>query len=103
MGEEERGRVREGEGGNGAGDGAGEGALFVAEQLALDQPGRQGGTVDLDERFLLPPAAGMDRPRDEFFAGSRLARDENACVRLRYPPDVVEDGRQGRARPDDLL
>src|SRR5262249_16848092 len=98
-----RAPVRQLEAADAAGDGAGEGALFVAEQLALHQSGRQGGTVDLDERFLLPPAARMDRPRDKFFAGSRLARDENAGVCLRYPPDVVEDGGQGRALPDDLL
>src|SRR5690348_11231560 len=76
--------------------------LFVAEQLALDQPGGQGGTVDLDEGFLLPVAAGVDRPRDEFLAGPRLARDENRGVRHRDPPDVVEDGRQSRTPPDDL-
>src|SRR5262249_21385894 len=71
--EEEGAAVRQLEAANAAGDGPGEGALLVAEQLTLDQPGRQGGTVDRDEGFLLPPAAGMDRPRDEFLAGPRLA------------------------------
>src|SRR5262249_58444172 len=101
--EEDGAAVGQLEAAHAAADGPGEGALFVAEQLALDQSGRQGGTVDRDEGFLLPPAAGMDRPRDEFLAGPRLARDENRGVRSRDAPDAVEDGRQSRALPDDLL
>ncbi len=84
-------------------DGPGEGTLLVAEQLALDQPGRQGGAVDLDQGLVLAPAAGMDGPGDQLLAGPRLARDQNGGVGRRDLPDVVEDGRQGRALPDDLL
>ena len=85
------------------GDGAGEGTFLVAEQFALDEPGRQGGAVDLDERLVLPPAVGMDRPRNEFLARPRLARDEDGGVGCRHPPDVVQHGRQCRALSDDLL
>src|SRR5208282_2275814 len=52
-------------------DGAGKGTLLVAEKLALHEPGRKSGAVDLDKRLILPPAVGMDRPRYEFFASPR--------------------------------
>ena len=40
---------------------AGERALLVAEQLALDQCGRQRGTVDGDERLSAPRASRQER------------------------------------------
>src|SRR5262249_43249407 len=58
-------------------DGAGEGALLVAEEFALDQPARQGGTIDLDERTVLALARRVDRAGDQLLAGARLAGDEH--------------------------
>ena len=54
--EEQGAAVRQLEQARLGGDRAGEGALLVAEQLALEQVGRDRGAVDLDER--LAPRAG---------------------------------------------
>ena len=52
--EEERAPVGQLEAADPPGDGAGEGALLVAEQLALDEPRGEGGAVDLDQRPARP-------------------------------------------------
>ena len=49
--EEERAAVGQLEAADASVDGAGERALLVAEQLALDESGGQGGAVDLDQRL----------------------------------------------------
>ena len=101
--EEERAAVGQLEPADPPGDGAGEGALLVAEQLALDQPRGQGGAVDLDERLVRAPAAGVDRPGDQLLAGPGLAGDEDGGVGRRDPADLVEHGEQragcGRRSP----
>ena len=53
---------------------AGERALLVAEQLALDQLGRNGGAVDLDERPGRERALAVDVRRQQLLARPRLAR-----------------------------
>src|SRR5262249_7059932 len=62
-------------------DRAGKRALDVAEELALDQPRRDGAAVDLDQRAIPATAPGMDGPRDQLLAGASLARDEHGRVR----------------------
>ena len=64
------------------GDRAGEGALLVAEQLALDERLRDGGAVDLDERAFVRGGVLVDRAGDELLAGAGLAGDEDGgrCV-----------------------
>src|SRR6202008_933278 len=59
--------------------GAGEGALLVAEELALEQRVGQRGAVDGDER--LAPARGevVDGLGDELLAGAALALDEHGA------------------------
>ena len=81
------------------GEGAGEGALLVAEQLALDQSRGQGGAVELDQRLGRAAAVGVDRPRDQLLAGPRLAGDEHGGVGRRHPADLVEHGEQRGDRP----
>ena len=60
--------------------GAGERALFVAEQLGLDQLLRHRRAVHGDKRPLAARAAIVNRARDQFFAGAGLA--ENADARF---------------------
>src|SRR5205807_7871884 len=45
-----------------------EGALLVAEELGLEQPGRDRGTVDLDERAVTAGRRGSGGPRDGILA-----------------------------------
>src|SRR5207249_8448713 len=59
--QEDRPAVRELEAAGPAFRGAGEGALLVAEELALDEPARQGRAVHLDQRSLPATAPRVDR------------------------------------------
>src|SRR5262249_44767058 len=75
--EEERAAVRELEAGDALGDGAGGRAALVPEELALQQAGRDGGAVDLDEGALAALSRVVDGTRDQLLAGSGLAQDEH--------------------------
>ncbi len=101
--EEERAAVGQLEAADAPGDGAGEGALLVAEQLALDEPGGEGGAVDLDQRPGGAPAVRVDRPGDQLLAGAGLAGDEHRGVGRRHPADLVEHRQQRGGPADDLL
>ena len=56
------------------GVGVGEGALLVAEELALQQVLGDGAAVDRDERAALARARAVERARDELLADAALAR-----------------------------
>src|SRR5262245_43964853 len=58
-------------------DGAGEGALDVPEQLALQEPGRQGGAVDLDEGLARPGAVLVQGPGQQLLARAALAAQQH--------------------------
>ena len=60
--------------------GAGEGALLVAEQLALQQVLRDGGAVERQERRLGAGAVLVDGARDQLLAGAALAGDQHRHV-----------------------
>ena len=62
------------------GAGAGEGAALVAEQLALEQVGRQRRAVDLDERLGPPRRAAVQLAGDHFLADAALAAQQHADV-----------------------
>ena len=53
--------------------GPGEGALLVAEQLALDERLRQGAAVDRQEGPIRAGAVLVDRAGDQFLPGAALA------------------------------
>ena len=53
---------------------AGERALFVAEQFAFDQAGRNRGAIDLHQRLVFAWAQIVNRPRDELLTGAGFAR-----------------------------
>jgi len=63
-----------------AGDGAGEGALLVAEQLALEQRLGDGGAVDRDERARGALGTGVEVLGHHLLAGAALAGDEHRGV-----------------------
>ncbi len=77
--------------------GAGEGALDVAEQLALQQPGRDGGAVEAHERLLGARAPGVDGARQALLAGAGLAQDQDRSVRLGHLPRAPRQLAHGRA------
>ena len=59
---------------------AGERPTLVAEQFAFEQTLRNGRTIDGDQRTSRASAVSVYRPRDAFFAGSRLSRDQHRGV-----------------------
>ncbi len=60
--------------------GAGEGALFVAEEFALQQALGNRSAIDRHERPFGPPAAAMNAAGDQFLAGAGLAANQHVDV-----------------------
>jgi adenylate cyclase len=96
--------------GDGRGDRGGTGRPDLFRATLHQQPGPRGTVQEgfaacriSAERLILPPTVGMDRPRNEFFARPRFARDEDGGIGGCNPPDITEHGRQGVALTDDLL
>lgn len=54
-------------------DRAGEGSSFMAKQFTLEQPGRDGCTVQFNERSSLAGTVTVNGARDELFARAGLA------------------------------
>ena len=77
------------------GAGIGEGAANVAEQLAFDEVGGDGGAVDLDEGSVGAGAAFVNACCDEFFAGATLAEDQNPALgRGNLVDELTEAGKR---------
>src|SRR5437016_7327285 len=74
--QEERALVRELEAPDPSSDGTRERAPFVPEELALEETGGDGGTVELDERTV-PSAEAVYQLSDHLLAGAGLAPDED--------------------------
>ena len=85
------------------GDGPGESALLVAEELALDERGRQRRAVELDEGPGPARAQVVDRVGDELLADARLPLEEDRARRGRHLLDPREDVAQDVAAADDPL
>ncbi len=67
--------------------GAGEGAPLVAEEGALHQVLGDGAHVDRHEGPVTPVGQIMNRPRDDFLAGTALTGDEHVADALGDLPD----------------
>jgi hypothetical protein len=65
------------EGAVAAGDGAGESAAFVAEELAFDQYGREGGAVDGEEGLVCAAAVEVDAAGDDLLADAVFPEQED--------------------------
>src|ERR1700757_538277 len=82
---------------------AGEGSLFMPEQFRSNQRLGNRSTIDADEGS--PRALGLpvDCTRNQFFAGPRLAGEENGGVRRCDLGHGRKHGPQGRRGTHDLL
>ena len=100
--EKERRAVRDLEAPDLARQGPGVGALLPAEQLALHEPGRQRGAVDLDHQAAPARAEPVDGLGDELLAGAGLAANEHRGVRGRDLLHQAQDLLDGGALPGDL-
>ncbi len=65
------------------GNGSSKGALFVAEQLTLDQRFRKGGAVDGHERRLTSGAPVVNVSCEEFLPAARLSKQEDGGIARR--------------------
>ena len=75
--------------------GAGEGALLVAEELALQEGLGDGGAVDGQEGGLAAEAVLIDGPGDQFLAGPALAGDQDGHVLAGGAADGLVDRLHG--------
>src|SRR6266404_6344740 len=57
-----------------------EGALFMTKEFALEESQGNRRAVQLHEGSICPPAVHVDSMRNEFFAGTRFAFNENRGV-----------------------
>jgi len=75
----------------------------MAEQLALQQPRRDGSAIHRDEGVVPAGAALMEGAGDELFAGAGFALEKDGgvggCHDLHLPQQFLE----GRAFADDLF
>ena len=69
-------------------DRSGKCALFVTEQFALQQPGRNRGAIQGDETFVLPFAGAMDRTRNQTLCRSRFRPGSEPWHRCRQPSQL---------------
>src|SRR5262245_5326486 len=83
-------------------DGAGEGALFVAEQLALEQPSGNRRAVELDEGPVPPGTQVVKGASDQLLSSTRLAADEHCRTSRRNNLDLLQHPAQRGALADDL-
>src|SRR5438874_13834417 len=101
--QEERAVVGELEAPEPSRDGARERAPLVSEQLALQEPGGDGGAVELDERTAPPPAQPVNQAGDQLLAGSGLAPDEDRRIGRRHRLDQAKHALERRAPADDAV
>src|SRR5215471_14173683 len=82
-------------------NGAGKGAFLMAEEFAFEQAGGDGGTVELHEGLRPPCAERMDRPRQQFFPGPRLAVEQHGRIGRGHELELREHRRERGAVSDD--
>src|SRR5205823_5567593 len=85
------------------GNGAGEGALFVAEELALEQACGDGRAVHFYKGPLMAPAEVVNGTSDEFLARPGFAQDQDRGVGRGDRFNVLEDPFEGGALTDNFL
>jgi hypothetical protein len=86
-----------------AGYGSGKRALFVTEELALKQPGRDGSAVELDEGSVMARAQPVDCAGQQFLSGPRFTLDEDGGSGWGHGLNLLEDVAQAGAFADDIL
>ena len=84
-------------------DGPGKSAPFMAEQLGLQQPLRNGGAIDGDQRSVFSHARSVNRLRQQILAGAALAFDQYRDIRARHPLHGVQHTNERIASSDEAF
>ena len=79
-----------------------EGAALVAEQLALQDVGGDGGAVDRQEAEIPARRVLVDGVGDQLLAGAALPDDQHAAAGGRHERQLVQHLLHAGRRPDDL-
>src|SRR5438067_13709078 len=82
---------------------AGEGASLVAEQLAFQEPGGNGSTVQRYEGKVFAGTQPMNGARHQFLARAGFTKDQNVRIRRGYDFRLPQNALQGGAAADHLL
>ena len=77
-------------------------SLLPAEQLALDEPGRQRGAVDAHHDVIVAGTEPVDGLGDPLLARPGLAKHQDTGVRRRHLLDLAEHLLDAPALPGDL-
>jgi hypothetical protein len=85
------------------GDGAGEGALFVPEELALEDGGRERSTVGMHEGAASARGSPVQRTRDEPLANARFSGDQHRRCGRRHAIELFHDAAHRRALRDQRV
>ena len=70
---------------------SGEGALFVAEQLRLEEVLREARTVEVDERFLGSRTVSVEPRRQDALAAPGLAQNQDRAFGREEPTRVLRE------------
>src|SRR6266446_3640234 len=84
-------------------DGAGKGTLLVPKQLALEEAGGDGGTIQPDKRPIPALAQIMNGPGDELLSRSRFSLNQYTGIGWCYDLDLAKHTPQGSASAYDQL
>src|ERR1700682_935383 len=75
----------------------------MAKQVAFKKAYRNGCTINFHKRLPLARAQVVNGASDHFFAGTRLALDEDRRVRWRNDLNALEHSSQPRTISNDLF
>src|SRR5439155_7619610 len=78
------------------------GALFVAEELRLQEFMRQGRTVHCHERISETIGLGVYEVRNYVLTHTGLTKEQNWDIRIRHLPSNVDNSQHIRARGHDV-
>src|SRR6202030_3290432 len=81
----------------------GECALLMSEELAFDQPGWNGSTIEPYKRSVSSWTKAMDGASNQFFPGARLAPQQDSGAGWGYNLNLLEDFPQSRAFAHEIL
>ncbi len=82
---------------------AGKCTALVTEELAFDECRRERGAVDAHEVVPLPPAVCVNGPREQFFARSRFAEQQDRAVGWRNLLQASQCDVQRQTGADDIV